>query len=498
MFLADLSESLHTHRNEPALLIEGTAYSYGQLSGAIMQVRHAVRQHVPATERVVALVANDDLLTYASIIALWFEGKAYTPLAPSSPPDRNRRIFESSGASILFSSDAPPDILPEELVLRTDKLSAARIDDMEQRASSADELAYLLFTSGTTGQPKGVPITMGNLSAFLEAHAVLGAVPVKGDRCLQMFELTFDLSVVSYLQPLLHGACVCTVPKDAIKYAAIAELIEDHRVTHALMVPSIINLMRPYLHEVDASSLRFSLFCGEALPEQLARDWAACASNASILNVYGPTEHTIYCTHYAYERNGANKAHHGVLCIGKAMAGSLLVVRDGDGRLHEHSAEGELCLSGAQLTPGYWNDAQRTEAAFFSTEYQGRLTRFYLTGDLCRIDPDGDILYLGRTDQQVKVQGYRVELPEIEHHARRYLAGPQAVALTITNASGNTEIALVIESTNGIPKSELIDFLRHQLPAYMVPAHVLHVAAFPLNANGKTDRKALRQQLFGT
>lgn len=498
MFLADLAESLQAHRNEPAFLIEGRAHSYDQLIGAIQKVRHAVRQRVPATEHVVALVANDDLLTYASIIALWFEGKAYTPLAPSSPPDRNRRILKSSGASILLSSGTMPDVVPEERIVRTEALPAAIIDDWERPAGTADELAYLLFTSGTTGQPKGVPITVGNLSAFLEAHAALGAVPGKGDRCLQMFELTFDLSVVSYLLPLLRGACVCTVPRDAIKYAAIAELIEDHRVTHALMVPSIINLMRPYLHEVDASSLEFSLFCGEALPEQLAQDWAACASNATILNVYGPTEHTIYCTHYAYERNGANKSHHGVLCIGKAMAGSQLVVRDEGGRLHARDAEGELCLSGAQLTPGYWNDTERTEAAFFTTEYDGKRTRFYLTGDHCRIDGDGDILYLGRADQQVKVQGYRVELQEIEHHARVFLAGPQAVALAIPNLDGNTEIALVIETAAAMDKAPLIEHLRQCIPAYMVPQHVRFIGTFPLNVNGKTDRKALRDQLFGT
>lgn len=496
MFLHDLAASLHAHRTRPAFHIEGASHTYADLIAAITRIRVHVRNVAAENERVIGIVANNDLDTYASIIACWFEGRAYMPLAPGTPVERNNQVIAGSGVLTLLASATTELLVPGGKVHRTDALHRSAHEDLNIPTASESDLAYLLFTSGTTGQPKGVPITLGNLGGFLRANVALGAVPEAGDRCLQMFELTFDLSVVSYLLPLLHGACVYTVPKDSIKYAAIAEIIEDHAITHALMVPSIINFMRPYLPEVNAGSLRYSLFCGEALHADLAAAWAACASNATIMNVYGPTEHTIYCTHTTYQRGGPNKEHHGVWSIGRAMQGSLLVVRDENGGLHERDAEGELCLSGLQLTPGYWNDPQRTAEAFFHAERSGHEVRFYRTGDLCRIDADGDILYMGRLDQQVKVQGYRVELAEIEHYAQQFLNGPRAVALAVVNATGNTEIGLVVETDGEVATLELTGHLRHRLPAYMVPTLIKRVPAFPLNVNGKTDRKALHRQVF--
>jgi D-alanine--poly(phosphoribitol) ligase subunit 1 len=486
--IADLLTSMERHRELPAFWIDGSFHSYAALSAAVSRIRRAIREGTAPDERIIGLVANDDLETYASIIAIWWEGRAYLPFAPATPIERNQGIIAESGMRSLLSSE-PTELSAPSATIATRGLPDTDGDPVRKPGSGAD-LAYLLYTSGTTGKPKGVPITHGNLQAFCDAFAKLGVNMRSGDRCLQMFELTFDLSVMSYLIPLLHGACVYTVPKDEIKYTFIAGMLEDHRITHALMVPSIINYLRPYFDEINAPGLVHSLFCGEALGCEVAQEWARCVPNARVLNVYGPTEHTIFCTHYSLPSQGA-KSMHGMLSIGRPMEGSVIVVRDEEGRLHERSAAGELCLAGPQLTTGYWKNPERNGASFFTAEHGGAPVRFYRTGDLCSIDADGDILYIGRLDQQTKVQGYRVELAEVEHHARECLEKHNAVAVGVTNKLGNTEIALFVEGGDEEDARTVISGLRRRLPAYMVPTIVRRIGVFPLNANGKTDRRAL-------
>ena len=486
----ELSASLREHGGRSSFCINGEFHTYTDLAVALSNIKAWVRSNCGPRTQMVGLVANDDLYTYAAMLALWSEGKAYVPIAPENPIDRNANILAQAGVEALLSTSDVPSMGSVPLI-RTDLLPIAPLDTSFATCPE-HQPAYLLFTSGTTGQPKGVPITRANVAAFVAAFRALG-VPVSAeDRCLQMFELTFDLSVMSFLIPLLAGACVYTIPKNEIKYTYAAELLMEQKLTIALMVPSIINYLRPYFDEVDCPELKHSLFCGEALMLDVTDEWSRCVPNARILNVYGPTEHTIFCTHYVYKREGNNKERNGILSIGRPMQGTSVAVIDADLNVLPPGGEGELCLAGPQLTPGYWNDPARNSVAFFHSGTNGRETRFYRTGDLCRTDTDGDILYLGRIDQQTKIQGYRVELSEIEHHARIFLDRTNAVAVPVKNRLGNTEIALAIESDPSDTR-ELLGYLKQKLPAYMVPTRLKHVARFPLNTNGKTDRKAIER-----
>ena len=232
--------------------------------------------------------------------------------------------------------------------------------------------------------------------------------------------------------------------------------------------------------------MKYSLFCGEALPLDETEDWSKSLPNARIDNVYGPTENTIYCTACTYNRNGTNKESNGVMSIGKAMEGTQTIIIDENRNIVPVGEKGELCLAGVQLTPGYWQNPEKNAEAFF--EKDG--TRFYRTGDLCAMDADGDILYHGRIDFQVKIQGYRIELGEIEHHAREFLAGANAVAVAFTNQAGSAEIALCIEDDKK-DSASLLNYLKSKIPGYMIPSIIVYEAQFPLNVNGKIDRKAL-------
>jgi non-ribosomal peptide synthetase component F len=338
-------------------------------------------------------------------------------------------------------------------------------------------------------------ISKSNVARFTEAFWELGYEINEDDRCLQMFELTFDLSVMSYLIPLLKGACVYTIPKNKIKYSYIFELMDEKELTVALMVPSILNYLRPYFDEVYCPKMKYSLFCGEALQLHVVDEWARCLPNARIDNVYGPTENTIFCTCYSYQRNAENDSVNGVLSIGQPMKNNYTVVFNDAGEPAGINQAGELCLAGAQLTPGYFNNPQLNRDSFFNAVYEGVNTRFYRSGDLCLLRANGNIDYLGRKDSQVKIQGFRIELAEVEYHAKKAVNGETfVVALALKNTAGSNEIAVIFESDefnlNGIQ-----NYLKSKMPAYMLPSRYHFIYPFPLNENGKIDRKALSETI---
>ncbi|WP_106794572.1 amino acid adenylation domain-containing protein [Aquimarina sp. Aq78] len=489
--ISNIQKSIEDNYDRNAFCIRNEYYNYKNFAQVVSDIRQAIHTSVEKTEVIIGLVTNDDIETYASIIALWMEGKAYVPLNPEFPVNRNHTVIEQAGIKTILDSSIDK-VFNDYNTILIKKLPTSEINLCPVDHISGEDLAYIFFTSGTTGTPKGVPITFSNLSGFTEAFWKLDYELTNADRCLQMFELTFDLSVLSYLAPILKGACTYTIPKDEIKYSYIFELMEDYKLTFALMVPSILHYLRPYFDEIDCPDMKYSLFCGEALPLDVTEEWSKCLPNATIANVYGPTECTIFCTDYTYKREETNKTHNGVLTIGKDMFNTTTIIVDGDNNEVKTGEKGELCLSGVQLTSGYWKNEEKNKEAFFFKDYNGKETRFYRTGDLCTVDEEGDILYLGRVDFQAKIQGFRVELSEIEFHSKTSLDKMNVVAIAFANNMNTTEIGLVIESQK-FETDQLLDELKTKLPQYMIPTQIRFIDSFPLNTNGKTDRKKLKE-----
>lgn len=459
----------------PAFYIEGVYYTYRQFAERISAIRGVIRA-AEKDEQVWGLALHDDLDTYASIFALWMEGKAYVPLHPSWPTDRIESILQQVGCSnVLDRCDAP--------------YTADLLDDWAD--VSDDSLAYILFTSGSTGVPKGVQIARRNVAAFMDSFWQTGINITPADRCMQVFDLTFDVSVQSYLVALTRGACVYTVPYGHVKYLYAASLIQEQHITFGAMAPSMLTYLRPYFAELDASSLRTCILTAEACPVDLMEAWFSCAKNTEIYDFYGPTEATIYCTYYKLTRGGENLSLNGIISIGRPLANVQAIIIREDDSLVSGDEKGELCIAGPQVTPGYWNNPEKNASSFFMRDG----LRYYHTGDLCYWDKSGNILYSGRIDQQAKIQGFRVEMGEIEHHARCFYHNERRVlALAFQNAQNLTEIALFVEAQSEDTKP-LLDYLRSRMPQYMVPTHILFEQSFPLNKSEKIDRNALRLKL---
>ncbi|PHV07418.1 peptide synthase [Janthinobacterium sp. BJB412] len=495
--IAERIEGIFSHKADRfALCIDQVKYTYAQLRQRVLCIQAQLEGAARPAETLIGVVAVNHLDTYAAVLAVLRSGRAFVPLNPEHPGERNASIVRQAGLRTVLATDAgralDAALLQDcTLLLASD---AATASPSAVAAVGADALAYLLFTSGSTGEPKGVPITRGNLAAFLDALSASECAMFDSDRVLQMFDLTFDFSIAAYLAPLASGACVYTVGNDKAKYAEIYGLLCDEALTVAPLVPSVLNYLKPYFDEIDLPQLRLSFFCGEALLADIVGAWEKCAPASVIVNFYGPTEATVFATYYHWSsRDGKNKTLNGVVSIGRPMVDNFAIVVDDNLAPVARGEKGELCLAGPQLTPGYWQDPQRDARTFFHHTLDGAALKFYRTGDIVSEDEAGDLLFCGRVDHQIKLQGYRVELGEIEHHVRELLSEHAFVVVPFTTAQGSVSLILVVERYTGDLK-QVVQTLREHIPSYMVPARAVSLDSLPLNANGKIDRKALQKQ----
>lgn len=479
-------EKFPTHN---AFCVDEKYYTYTQLKQCISKVRTALQRNNYQNTKV-GLVINDDLETYASIIALWLEGDCYVPLHPNWPLERCLDICEQIELDLVLDSSEETRYAGIQVV-NTVKLEYT-VDYLAPKQGVSDEdLAYVLFTSGSTGKPKGVMLMRKNVAAFMDSFWKTGIEITEEDRCLQAFDLTFDVSVQSYLVALTKGACCYTIPYGQIKYIYASGLIEDHQITFGALAPSMLRYLKPYFEEIDATSLKTCILTAEACPLNLMEEWYNCATNTEIYDFYGPTECTIYCTYYKLNRSGNNKSLNGIVSIGKPMANCVGLILDENGNELSAGEKGELCIAGDQVTKGYWKNEEKNTSSFFYKEVNGEKMRFYHTGDLCYKDEEGDIMYSGRLDHQAKIQGFRVEMGEIEYHAREFLGGKNVVCLAFDNKESLTEIAMFIESEKFNP-DEMLVYMRTKMPSYMIPTRLFYVSTFPLNSNDKVDKVKLK------
>jgi amino acid adenylation domain-containing protein len=499
----------------PALEIEGRSLSYGELARQARIIVATLLEHARSEEpSLTAVLAHRSVTAFAGVLGVLARGHGYVPLNPGFPPARNRAMLERSGCeALIVDSGARAHVsgllkgLDRDLLLvlpdEQDVEPYARLwaphrvvgapepgasDLPEPAFVRSDEPAYLLFTSGSTGIPKGVGVSHANVRAFLDAVAERYDFSA-ADRFSQTFNLTFDLSVFDMFAAWDRGACVCC-PSDK-SLLNPADFIRRSEITVWFSVPSIALFMRRLrvLKPASFPTLRWSLFCGEALPAALARDWSEAAPSSIVENLYGPTEATIACTSYRWDyRRSPDEFELGLVPIGHPLgAMSTLVVGD-DLREAQPGEAGELLLSGPQVVEDYWNDEEATSRAFVSID--GR--SYYRTGDRVRRPAGkGPLRSLGRLDTQIKVLGHRVELGEVEAAIRDETGVDAVVAVGWPSSpSGAAGIAAFVADTR-LDSEALRAALACRLPGYMVPREVRLLSELPVNANGKWDRGAL-------
>jgi amino acid adenylation domain-containing protein len=495
------------HPDLTALEVDGARLSYAELDTLASWLATRFTRTADGRPTAVGLCCSRSVAAYAAYLAASRAGAIVVPLNPSAPAARNVAICKAAGVDVIIADQAGtpgvgallPDISAAAVSLASpDWWRGVPPDGTAEfpQAQPAD-VAYVLFTSGSTGLPKGVPIRHRQLVDYL-AFCVDRYAVGPGSRLSQTFDLTFDPSVFDMFVAW-YGGGTLVVPQPQ-EILTPAWFVQQRRVSHWFSVPSVISLARRLrgLSPGALPHLRWSLFAGEQLTLDQARDWAAAAPGSVIENLYGPTELTITCTSYRLPRDTGQwpRTANGTVPIGRPNPHLESVVLTEDGT---EGREGELCVRGSQRFEGYLNPDDNL----------GRFVRldgpaavpvtipaaedWYRTGDRVRWQ-DGELVHLGRADDQVKISGYRIEPAEIECVLREHPRVHEVVVLAADHGARGTQLH-ALYTGKPVPEQGLISHGKRQLPPYMVPAHVHHLARFPLNENGKIDRSRLRQLL---
>ncbi len=494
--LQKISETFFRFPNRNAFCINREYYTYYTFAKLVSKVRNFIKANLDDSEKLIGIIANheQDIEIYSSIYGILYAGRGYVPINPVNPLERNIEILKQTGIKTILCRKRNEKLNELAYKLKIKLIDTLTLPEtsisIEPPQVDENETAYILFTSGSTGTPKGVPISRKNLNSFIHAFNNLKFDVNENDRFLQMFDLTFDFSVVCYTIPLCLGACIYTVPTEGIKFANVYTTLEENEITFACMVPTIINYLDPYLEEIKLDNLKYSLFCGEVLLDKIARKWSACTPNGKIVNAYGPTEATVFCMTYFWDSKFSNKSFNGGVSIGKPMENIEAIIVDDNLNKITNGKKGELCLSGKQLTQGYLNDKKKNEEKFFTLSAKEKKIIFYRTGDIAFIDKEGDFMFAGRMDDQIKIEGFRIELGEIEHHVRDFTKATNVKAVSVKDERGITQIYLFIENYN-LKTEDVNSYLMTKIPDYMLPSSIINLKTFPLNGNGKIDKNKL-------
>lgn len=528
--LGDLvAATARAHPARAALWVDGEFVAYKDLVAMAARLGGAIRAASPVAGdrrvRQCALLVDRSLTGYTAVLGTIFAGFTYVPLNPRFPPDRLVRILDACDAHVLVidaaSLDAaravlkrcarplsivlpdlpsPPDWIglmrPRHVLCRHD---IERLPPASGTARiSGDDGAYLLFTSGSTGLPKGVLIRHDNALAYV--RTAFGRYrPTPQDRFTQLFDFSFDLSAHDMFLCWSAGACLYCPPVNAV--AGLRDFVREHELTFWFSVPSTaayLSRMKMLAPNVFPS-LRMSLFCGEALPARLASVWRKAAPGSVIENLYGPTEATIAITAYRLpDRDGPVLEERPIIPIGMPFPGQHVAVIDADGRLVPDGEPGELCLAGSQVARGYWNLPEVTATRFAAPVGlpDGAPRHWYRTGDRVAMSHDCGLLFLGRMDHQVKIRGYRVDLHEVESVVRD-ATGSESIAALPWPADDLTLARGVVVFVAGNPRAtdEIVARCASKLPPAIVPRQFFFIPDWPLNCNGKTDYAALKRRL---
>lgn len=473
--------------DNPAVILGDTYVSYASLDALIRKIAAALVASSQNNPKVLIAMSQSPP-AYAAMLATLIAGGTFCPIDVNGPEQRNVHIVQSFVPDVLlFDSSCPKKVLEESSpVAHRMDASALQATDLALPKCEWNEAAYVIFTSGSTGQPKGVKAAREAVSCVVHEEQQYYKVKI-GDRWSQYSNLGYDMGVMDVFQALCHGATLIPVTSPR-EHLLPALAIKQRQITIWQSVPSVLELMIQANHvNLDLlSSLRLMIFCGEPLlPKHLEVLFDACP-DLEVFNAYGATETTGFNTINQLTRDNFKDSCASIsVAIGSQVQGWTVELQGG-----ENAEEGELVIIGDNLSLGYWQDEERTAAAFKQQKKGSRMTRAYHTGDYGR-RIGGKLYCQGRLDRQVKIRGERIELGEID------------VLLTQSGYSAaysvvhDSEIYSFVECASYVDEEQVRSRLARELPRHGVPRVIRVVANLPKNANGKVDRQYLERLAAG-
>jgi amino acid adenylation domain-containing protein len=468
-------EQVNNNPNAIALVHNNEQLTYQQLNEQSNQIAHYLQSLGVVPDAIIGICLKKSPLIIVAILGILKAGGAYLPIDPEYPKEKSRFMLEDSQITILITQNS---LFTEEwehkLVFIDDRAIALQNKYNPTSLVNATNLAYAMYTSGSTGQPKGVLIEHRGLSNVVHAQRQIFDLKPQ-HRILQFASINFDASIFEIVMALTNGATLYLIPEQSRLGASLTNYLRLCSITHATLPPAVLKTLVP----TELPALQTLILAGEAC----TGDMAIWGKGRRLFNAYGLTETTIWSTIAQIKDS---------ISIGSAIANTQLYVLDSNYQPVPIKIPGELYIGGVGIARGYLHRLELTAKRFIPNPFDTS-NNLYKTGDLVRYLPDGNLEFLGRIDRQVKIRGYRIELEEIESLLLQHPA-IQAVTVITQETAANTQlIAYIVFKPNLNPSTaQLHNFLKAKLPDYSIPSTFIILSSLPLTPNGKIDRNALK------
>lgn len=493
-----LEESSEKYYDKVAFDDNKTKVSFGELKEKAKSIGSYLIKY-DCIRKPVVIYLPKGCNSIISFMGVAYAGGMYCPLDEKMPLERIEKILLTVQPRIIITDvehkeklkeiNYQGDVLIYDSICRT-KIYEEKLLLVREEMVDIDPL-YVLFTSGSTGEPKGVVVTHRGVIDFIEWFTDRFAI-VNNDIFGNQGDFNFDLSILELYSGLKMGATVCIIPRKKFLFPVdLLKFLNEKKISIINWVPSILcniaNLRA--LDVVRPKYLKKVFFCGEVMPTKHINVWRKKYKEALYVNFYGPTEIVYACTYYVLNEEIEDSKP---LPIGEACSNTKILVFNDNDKLVEQGEIGELCVSGSCVSLGYYNNIERTKEVFVQNPINTSFNEIiYRTGDLVRYDTDGNLIYIARKDFQIKHLGHRIELGEIEN---AILALDEIENCVCLYDNKNMRICACYTGKN-IEKMKIIEMLKKKIPHYMIPEVYCYYETLPYNCNGKIDRKKLKEEL---
>jgi len=519
-----LSESANKFTDRQAIVFKDESITYKELENITNKLANTLFNKGISKGDRIGIFLNKSIASIIGIFGILKAGAAYVPIDPLTPVKRLRYIINNCGIECLITS---PDKIAkinqafeDNLLLKTIILTNDLPDYLEsqlcaklvpwQAVSSVNDqrllsmkpidsdIAYILYTSGSTGNPKGVMISHLNSLTFVNMACEFFHIQ-KEDILSNHAPLHFDLSVFDIFTAIKAGATLVIVPESTSLFPInLAEFIENNKISVWNSVPSALSLLANCgaLQKYDFTSLRLILFAGEIFPVKYLRLLKQYMPYAQFYNLYGQTEANSSTYYHIKDIPLDDKWN---IPIGKAFPNfEVFAVDENQTIINMPGQEGELYVRGSSVAQGYWGNFEKTQSNFVGNKKQNHYQeRVYITGDLVTLDKDGNYIFIGRKDHLIKSRGYRIEIGEIEATLYSHPQIKEATIVTIPDdLIGNRIVAFLVSDEDNLTREDIISFCSNSLPAYMIPEKIEFRESLPKTSTGKIDRKLLASEVY--